>query len=73
MKAVGILMILAGVGSAAAIYMYDIAVKHEVSVTLGPRSGPALGVAVLVLIAGIILVASAGRSSSKGKPPAAGG
>ena len=61
MKTAGILMILAGLGAAVGVYMYDLAVKHEASVTLGPRSGPALGVALLVLIAGIVLLAANGK------------
>jgi hypothetical protein len=72
MKTAGILLILAGLGAGVAVYMYDIAVKHEPSITLGPRSGPALGIAVLVLVVGIILVASGGGANRKGKTPAGG-
>jgi hypothetical protein len=73
MKTAGVLLILAGLGASVAIYMYDIAIKHEPSVTLGPRSGPALGAAVLILIVGIILAASAGGKAAAGKPPSGKG
>ena len=64
MKNSGILLIVLGLVGAAFIYLYDLVVKHEPVVTLGPRSGPALGIAVLLVIAGIILVAT-----NKSSPP----
>lgn len=58
MKISGIILIILGIVGAVFIYLYDLIIKHEPTVTLGPRSGPALGVAILVLIIGIILLAS---------------
>ena len=69
MKIAGVLLILAGIAVSIFVYLYDIVIKHEPSVTLGPRSGPALGIAVLILIIGIILIASSGGSSPAGPPP----
>ncbi len=57
MKISGALLIILGFVGAGFIYLYDLVVKHEPVVTLGPRSGPAMGIAVLLVIAGIIMVA----------------
>jgi len=58
MKIAGIVCIVLAIAAALFIYSYDLIIKHEPHVTLGPRPGPALGVAILILITGIILVST---------------
>jgi len=58
MKKAGIILIVLGILGTIFIYGYDSLVKHEPAITLGPRSGPALGVTILVLIIGVILTTS---------------
>lgn len=64
MKITGVILIVVGIVSAIFIYGYDVMIKQEPNITLGPRSGPALGVSILVLIVGIIL-STAGSSKKE--------
>jgi len=55
MKTLGVICIVVGIIAAIFVYGYDVMIKQESHITLGPRSGPALGVSILILIVGIIL------------------
>ena len=56
MKKIGVVLIVAGIVAAIFIYYFDLIVKDEETVVLGPRSGPALGASVLMVLLGAVLL-----------------
>ena len=52
----GVVLVVAGILSAFFIYYFDLVVKGEETISLGPRSGPALGASVLIVLLGVVLL-----------------
>lgn len=67
MKKAGLILALIGIVSGIFIYYYDLIVKGEQRVTLGPRSGPLLGLAVLAAVVGVTAMIVSAGSSGKGR------
>ena len=55
-KKTGGLFLGVGLLGMVAVFLSDLFIKGEPRVTLGPKSAPVLGIALLIAVAGIVLL-----------------